>query len=51
MGMPCKGRFMMKKVARSLIVFVFFIIVSVLPFNTALAQIGAYVVVSLEVIH
>ena len=34
---------MMKKVARSLIVFVFFIIVSVLPFNTALAQIGAYV--------
>jgi opacity protein-like surface antigen len=43
MGMPCKGRFMMKKVDRSLVVFVFVIIVSVLPFNTALAQIGAYV--------
>ena len=33
----------MKKVARSLVVFVFVIIVYVLPFNTALAQIGAYV--------
>ena len=33
----------MKKAVRSLVVFVFIIIVSLLPFNTALAQIGAYV--------
>ena len=40
---------MMKKVARSLVVFVFVIIVSVLPFNTALAL--EHTLVSLEAIH